>query len=102
MLFSFSFNAASSLHTVKVIGVGFVLLALCLVVGRTMGGAGQPALLARSALVFIALWFVGAGINMWMGVSKAGYSVKEEIPFFFIVFLIPAAVALVFWWRWKT
>ena len=90
------------LHTVKVIGVGFVLLALCLVAGRIIGGVGQPALIARSALVFIALWFIGAGINMWMGVSKAGYSVKEEIPFFFIVFLIPAAVALIFWWRWKT
>jgi hypothetical protein len=90
------------LHTVKVIGVGFVLLALCLVTGRVMGGAGQPAVLARSALVFIALWLVGAGINMWLGVSKAGYSVKEEIPFFFIVFLVPAAVGIVFWWRWKS
>ena len=89
-------------HTVKVIGVGFALLAVCLVAGHLLGGAGQPALLARSALVFIALWFIGAGINMWVGVSKAGYSVKEEIPFFFIVFLIPAAVALIFWWRWKT
>jgi hypothetical protein len=90
------------LHTVKVIGVGFALLAVCLVAGRLMGGAGQPELLARSALAFIALWFIGAGINMWVGVSKAGYSVKEEVPFFFIVFLIPAAVALIFWWRWKT
>lgn len=89
------------LHTVKVIGVGFALLAVCLVAGRLIGGAGQPALLARSALVFIPLWFIGAGINMWIGVSKAGYSVKEEIPFFFIVFLIPAAVALIFWWRYS-
>jgi hypothetical protein len=86
-------------HTVKVIVGGFVLLALCLVAGRLMGGAGQSTLLARSALVFIPLWFVGAGINMWAGVSKAGYSVQEEIPFFFIVFLIPAAVALLVWWR---
>ena len=87
------------MHTVKVIVVGFVLLALCLVAGRLMGGAGQSTLLARSALVFIPLWLVGAGINMWAGVSKAGYSVKEEIPFFLIVFLIPAAVALFVWWR---
>jgi hypothetical protein len=87
------------LHTAKVIGAGFALLALCLVAGRLMGGAGQPVLLARSALVFIALWFVGAGINMWVGVSKAGYSVKEETPFFFVVFLIPAVVAFLVWWR---
>jgi pilus assembly protein TadC len=88
-------------HSLKVIAVGFALLALCLIAGRLMGGAGQPAFLARSALVFVALWFVGAGINMRFGVTRAGYSVKEEIPFFFIVFLIPAVVALLVWWRYS-
>ena len=81
-------------HTVKVIAGGFALLALCLVGGRLMGGAGQPTLLARSALAFVPLWLIGAGINMWLGVSKAGYSVKEEVPYFLTVFLIPTAVAL--------
>ena len=81
-------------HTIKVILLGFALLALCLIAGRLAGGVGQPVFLARSALLFVPLWFVGAGINMWLGVSRAGYSVKEEIPFFFVVFLIPAAVAL--------
>jgi hypothetical protein len=66
-----------------------------------MGGAAQPSALARSALVFVGLWFVGAGINMWLGVTRAGYSVKEEIPFFFIVFLIPAVVALLVWWKYS-
>jgi len=88
-------------HTVKVIAAGFALLALCLLAGRLMGGANQPEVLGRSALIFVALWFVGAGINMWLGVARAGYSVKEEIPFFFIVFLIPAAVALLVWWRYS-
>ena len=87
-------------HTVKVIGIGFALLALCLIAGRLIG-ADQHVMLARSALVFVALWFVGAGINMWIGVSREGYSVKEEIPFFFIVFLIPAAVALLAWWKYS-
>jgi Na+-transporting methylmalonyl-CoA/oxaloacetate decarboxylase gamma subunit len=32
------------LHSVKVIGVGFVLLALCLLAGRMMGAAGQRRL----------------------------------------------------------
>ena len=49
--------------------------------------------------MFISLWFVAAGINMWIGVSKAGYSVAEEAPFFIVVFAVPAAVALfVLWW----
>ena len=88
-------------HTLKVIAIGFALLAMCLVVGRLMGGASQSQFLARSALVFVALWFVGAGINMWLGVSKAGYSVAEEIPYFLVVFLIPTAVALLVWWRYS-
>ena len=88
-------------HTVKVIAAGFALLAICLVAGRLMGGAGQSPLLARSALVFVALWFVGAAINMWVGVSRAGYSVKEEAPIFLVVFLVPAAVALLVWWKYS-
>jgi hypothetical protein len=85
-------------HTVKVIALGFALLAVCLIAGRLLGGA-DPKVVAQSALVFVALWFVGAGINMWLGVSKAGYSVAEELPFFFVVFLIPAVVALFVWSR---
>jgi hypothetical protein len=88
-------------HTIKVIAGGFVLLALCLVVGRLMGGAGQSAVVARAALVFVPIWLVGAGINMWVGVSKAGYSVKEEAPIFLVVFLIPAVVALLIWRRYS-
>jgi len=86
------------MHTVKVLAAGFALLVVCLAAGRLMGGADQSTLIARSALVFVALWFVGAGINMWVGVSKAGYSVEEEAPIFLVVFLIPAAVALLVWW----
>jgi len=89
------------MHTVKVIAGGFLLLAVCLVVGRLIGGAGNSSILARSALVFIALWFIGAGINMRLGVTKAGYSVTEETPFFFLVFLVPTAVALVIWWTFS-
>ena len=88
-------------HTVKVIAGGFALLALCLVAGRLIGGVGQPTFLARCALVFIPLWLVGAGINTWLGVSKAGYSVKEEVPYFLIVFLIPTVVALLVWRRYS-
>jgi hypothetical protein len=89
------------MHTVKVIAAGFALLVLCLVAGRLIGGAGQPTFLAQSALVFIPLGLIGAAINMWLGVSKAGYSVKEEIPYFLIVFLIPTAFALYVWWRYS-
>jgi hypothetical protein len=86
-------------HTVKVIGIGIALLIVCLLIGRFAGGVNQPAAIARAALIFIALWAVGAGINMWLGVSKAGYSVSEELPMFFVVFGVPVVIALIAWWR---
>ena len=86
-------------HTIKVIAIGFALLGVCLLIGRLVRSSGESTLLGQAALVFIALWFVGAGINMWIGVARAGYSVKEEAPIFLVVFLVPAAVALLVWWR---
>jgi hypothetical protein len=90
-------------HTIKVIVAGFVLLAGCLLIGRIIGSAvpNPSTALSRAALVFIPLWLIAAGINMWMGVAKAGYSVREEIPYFFVVFLIPSAVAFFIWWSYR-
>lgn len=88
-------------HTIKIIAVGFALLAVCLVAARLIAGPTEPAFMARAALVFIGLWLIGAGINMWFGVSRAGYSVAEEAPFFLIVWAAPSAVALWVWWRYS-
>jgi hypothetical protein len=85
-------------HTIKVILVGFGVLAGCLLVGKSLGSPGSAGLIA-AAKVFIPLWLVGAGINMWLGVTKAGYSVKDEIPYFLVVFAVPAAVAVILVWR---
>ncbi|OLC06855.1 MAG: hypothetical protein AUH41_11830 [Gemmatimonadetes bacterium 13_1_40CM_66_11] len=87
-------------HSIKVIAAGFGLLALCLLVGWL--GAPTPASgLATAAKVFVPLWFIAAGINMWFGVTKAGYSVAEEIPFFLLVFGVPAVVAVFLVWRFS-
>ena len=83
-------------HTIKVIAGGFGLLIVCLLLGRWIGGAAG---LATAAKVFVPIWLIGAGINMWIGVSKAGYSVAEEAPIFVLVFAVPAAVALGVLWR---
>jgi hypothetical protein len=85
------------MHTLKVIAGGIALLALCLVVARWVGGPA-PLALARGAKIFLPLWLVGAGVNMWIGVSKAGYTVAEEAPTFVIVFAVPAALALLVLW----
>jgi hypothetical protein len=90
---------ADVIHTVKVIAGGFVLLAFCLLIGRLVGGPAPAAGVATAAKLFIPLWMVAAGINMWIGVSKAGYTFAEEAPIFLVVFAVPAAVALLIMWK---
>jgi hypothetical protein len=46
--------------------------------------------LILGAKVFIPQWFVASGLNMWLGVAKAGYTVAEEAPIFLLVFAVPA------------
>jgi len=45
------------------------------------------------------LWLVVALVNLWLGVSRAGYSLAEELPMFLVIFLIPAAAAVVVAWK---
>jgi len=86
------------MHTIMVMGGGFVLLVVFLLAGRFIGDASSLAL-AAAAKWFIPAWFIGAGINMAVGVVKAGYSVAEELPIFLLVFAVPAAVAALVWWK---
>jgi hypothetical protein len=77
---------------------GFSLLAVCLLAGRWIGGAET---MITGAKVFIPIWLATALINMWIGVSRAGYSVAEEFPIFLVIFAVPAAVALFIWWKFS-
>jgi hypothetical protein len=86
------------MHTVIVVAIAFALLGLCALVGRVLGGTSGTA---TAMLVFVPLWFVGAGINMYIGVMRAGYSVADEAPIFLVVFAIPAAAALFVWWNFR-
>jgi len=87
------------MHTVIVVGGGFVLLLACLLLGHAFGG-GTPGVVA-GAKVFIPLWLIAAGINLWIGVSHAGYSVAEELPIFLGIFGVPAAIAGLLWWKFS-
>lgn len=84
------------MHTVMVIGGGLALLAMCALVGRVL--RGRPGM-ATGALLFLPLWFIAAGINMYVGVTTAGYGVAEEASIFLIVFGVPAAAGLLAWRR---
>lgn len=48
---------------------------------------------------FVAAWLGATVFNLWVGVSHAGYSVREELPILLLLFGVPAAVALLV--RWK-
>lgn len=84
------------MHTIIVVAVGFGLLGLCAIAGHVLGGT--PGI-ATAVLLFLPLWLVGAGINLYMGVRGAGYSVAEEAPIFLLVFAVPAVAALTAWWN---
>jgi len=83
------------MHTIIVLAIGFGILGLCALAGYLVGGVSA---IATAALFFLPLWLVGAGINMCLGVTRAGYSVAEEAPMFLLVFAVPAVAALIVWW----
>jgi hypothetical protein len=77
---------------------GLLLLAASLLLGRLFSANYPGASLAATA-AYVALWLVIAGLNMWVGVAKAGYSVTEELPIFLLIFGLPAAAAIILKWK---
>ena len=62
------------MHTAIVIGVGLLVLAASLLVGRLLGG---PGALPSAALVFLPVWLVAAGVNMAIFELMTSRSVKS-------------------------
>jgi hypothetical protein len=87
-----------AMRTIIIILGGLVLFAVfaggARLFGREIANASSIA-----AWAFVAVWFVVAGGNMWIGVTQAGYSFKEELPIFLLIFLLPAAVAALVKWK---
>jgi hypothetical protein len=85
-----------SMHTVKVVSAGLGLLAICVMVGRiSSGGSGM----AKGAIAFLLLWLLGSGVNMYLGLKNAGYTVAEELPVAAGAFGGPALIALGLLWK---
>jgi hypothetical protein len=74
-------------HTFWVILGGLGLLAL-----TYAGAAMQGHPLLRALPLFAGIWAVAAGINLWVGVARAGYSFAEELPIFLVVFAVPVLI----------
>ena len=86
------------MRSVMIIVGGLVLLGLFILVGRWFGG-GTPQSVVTAAKVFLPVWLAVALINMWIGVSRAGYSVAEELPIFLAIFGLPGIAAVIIWWK---
>ena len=87
------------MRTALIIVGGIVTLGIFALAGWRMGEGPQGT--ATAAKLFLPLWLAAALINMWFGVSRAGYSVNEELPICLVIFAIPGAVAAFAWWRFS-
>ena len=85
------------MHTLRIILGGFLLLGVCLLLGRWIGGAA--AVVGVAIKCFLVFLLIATLINMWVGVSKAGYSIKDEVPVALLVFAVPAITSILIWWR---
>lgn len=87
-----------SMRTLLFLIAGVLLLASFLLLGKLFSASVADA--PRIAVVsFVVVWLVLAGLNMWIGVSRAGYSIAEELPIFLLIFGVPAVAAGLLKWR---
>jgi hypothetical protein len=86
------------MRTLIIVLGGFVLWALCLGAAKLFASTNTSSM-TLTTTAFVIIWLVVAAWNMWIGLSQAGYSFQEELPIFLLIFLLPAAVALLVKWK---
>jgi len=77
------------MRTALFLVAGLLLLGAALLLGKLFS-SHYPGATFVATVAYVALWFVVAGANMWVGVARAGYSVTEELP----IFLAQVAVSV--------
>lgn len=82
------------MRTLIIIVGGFILWGACIGAARLLDVSTKTA-----TLVFAVLWFALAAANLWIGVSQAGYTFREELPIFLLIFGLPVAVAILVKWK---
>ena len=82
------------MRTALFLAAGFALLGLGLAAAKLVAGGTKGAFTAAT-IAFVVAWFGVAAANLWTGVMRAGYTFREELPIFLLIFLVPAAAAFV-------
>ncbi len=85
------------MHMLLVICAGLLLLGVFGLFGWLWGH--DLAGVAKGARLFMPVWVLVALVNMWVGVTKAGYSVAQELPILAIVAAAPLAAAALAVWK---
>jgi hypothetical protein len=80
------------MRTALIIVGGLVLWTAIVGIARLTAGEGRPTP-ATTTTAFVVLWVAVAAANMAMGIVRAGYTWREELPIFLVITAIPVAVA---------
>jgi hypothetical protein len=80
------------MRTAIIILTGSAIWAVSLVLAKRFGKPGGDAV-ADTTLAFITFWFLAAATNLWSGVAHTGYTLRDELPIFALIFGVPAGLA---------
>lgn len=86
------------MRTVQLLIAGCLLLAGFYLIAKRFTDAAPASGIALLGL-FLVLWLGLTLANMYFGVTRAGYTLLEELPIFLLLFGLPAVAALVLKWR---
>jgi hypothetical protein len=70
---------------------GLIMFGIFLLFGKLWGNGNASLVLAAKA--FLPVWLVMSTVNLGVGVYYAGYELREELPIFLLVFIVPATAA---------
>jgi len=85
------------MHMMLVMLAGVLLLGVFLLSGCLW--AHSLAGVSTAAKLFLPAWLGVATVNLWVGVSRAGYTVMQELPILAANVAVPGAIALLAAWQ---
>ena len=86
------------MRTLIILVIGFLLWGVCCGIAKLVANASARSI-GMATMAFVLIWFLVAAANMWIGVTKAGYTLTEELPVFLLIFLVPVATAIFAKWK---
>jgi hypothetical protein len=86
------------MRTALFLASGLLLMASLLILARLFS-QHLPSAPNWALALGLSVWLVVTGANTWIGVSKAGYSLAEELPILLLLFVVPVAAAVLVRWR---